>query len=417
MPIDTGDTAWMLIASSLVLLMIPSLGLFEAGLLRKKNTVSIFMQIFFGMALLSVMWFIFGFSLSFGPDTAGLAGNLEWNFLKGIPWDSALTQYAPSIPGVLFVKFEMMFAVITPLLLTGAIAERMKFSAFVLFVVAWSILIYYPLVHWIWTPDGWLNKLGVKDFAGGIVIHTSAGMGALAAALVLGRRKDFGPSIMVPHSIPLAVLGSSLLWLGWFGFNAGSALASGGVAGNTVINTQMASAISALIWVGLSWMRTGKPSVIAAINGAIAGLAGITPASGYVSVEHAFVIGIAIGLASYLGVLFLKDRLKIDDALDVSSIHGIPGIIGSMAIGIFASLAINPNGANGLLYGNPSQLWIQGVGVGVAAALGFGGTYVIMKVIDLLIGVRVDPKVEEVGLDIAEHAERAYSDEDELEKI
>jgi ammonium transporter, Amt family len=417
LPIDTGDTAWMLIASSLVLLMIPSLGLFEAGLLRKKNTVSIFMQIFFGMALLSVMWFIFGFSLSFGPDTAGLAGNLEWNFLKGVPWDSALTEYAPSIPGVLFVKFEMMFAVITPLLLTGAIAERMKFSAFVIFVVAWSILIYYPLVHWIWTPDGWLSKLGVKDFAGGIVIHTSAGMGALAAALVLGRRKDFGPSIMVPHSIPLAVLGSSLLWLGWFGFNAGSALASGGVAGNTVINTQMASAISALIWVGLSWMRTGKPSVIAAINGAIAGLAGITPASGYVSVEHAFVIGIAIGLASYLGVLFLKDRLKIDDALDVSSIHGIPGIIGSMAIGIFASIAINPNGANGLLYGNPSQLWIQGVGVGVAAALGFGGTYVIMKVIDLLIGVRVDPKVEEVGLDIAEHAERAYSDEDELEKI
>lgn len=417
MPIDTGDTAWMLVASSLVLLMIPSLGLFEAGLLRKKNTVSIFMQIFFGMALLSVMWFIFGFSLSFGPDTAGLAGNLQWTFLKGIPWDSALTQYAPNIPGVLFVKFEMMFAVITPLLLTGAIAERMKFSAFVLFIAAWSLLIYYPLVHWIWGVDGWLNKLGVKDFAGGIVIHTSAGMGALAAALVLGRRKDFGPSIMVPHSIPLAVLGSSLLWLGWFGFNAGSALASGGVAGNTVINTHMASAVSALIWVGLSWMRTGKPSVIAAINGAIAGLAGITPASGYVSVEHAFVIGIAIGLASYLGVLFLKDRFKIDDALDVSSIHGIPGIIGSMAIGIFASTAINPAGANGLLYGNANQLLIQGVGVGIAAALGFGGTYAIMKVIDVLIGVRVDPKMEEVGLDIAEHAERAYSDEDELEKI
>jgi ammonium transporter, Amt family len=417
LPIDTGDTAWMLVASSLVLLMIPSLGLFEAGLLRKKNTVSIFMQIFFGMALLSVMWFIFGFSLSFGPDTAGLAGNLEWTFLKGVPWDSALTQYAPNIPGVLFVKFEMMFAVITPLLLTGAIAERMKFSAFVLFIAAWSLLIYYPLVHWIWGVDGWLNKLGVKDFAGGIVIHTSAGMGALAAALVLGRRKDFGPSIMVPHSIPLAVLGSSLLWLGWFGFNAGSALASGGVAGNTVINTHMASAVSALIWVGLSWMRTGKPSVIAAINGAIAGLAGITPASGYVSVEHAFAIGIAIGLASYLGVLFLKDRFKIDDALDVSSIHGILGIIGSMAIGIFASTAINPAGANGLLYGNANQLLIQGVGVGIAAALGFGGTYVIMKVIDILIGIRVDPKVEELGLDIAEHAERAYSDEDELEKI
>ncbi len=415
--IDTGDTAWMLIASSLVLLMIPSLGLFEAGLLRKKNTVSIFMQIFFGMALLSVMWFIFGFSLSFGPDTSGLAGNLEWTFLKGIPWDAALTQYAPSIPGVLFVKFEMMFAVITPLLLTGAIAERMKFSAFVLFIVAWSLLIYYPLVHWIWGVGGWLNNLGVKDFAGGIVIHTSAGMGALAAALVLGRRKDFGPSIMVPHSIPLAVLGSSLLWLGWFGFNAGSALASGGVAGNTVINTHMASAVSALIWVGLSWMKTGKPSVIAAINGAIAGLAGITPASGYVSVEHAFVIGIAIGIASYLGVLLLKDRLKIDDALDVSSVHGIAGIIGALSIGIFASTAINPTGVNGLLYGNANQLLIQAIGVGIAAGLGFGGTYIIMKVIDLLIGVRVSSKVEESGLDIEEHAERAYSDEDELSKI
>jgi Amt family ammonium transporter len=407
----------MLIASSLVLLMIPSLGLFEAGLLRKKNTVSIFMQIFFGMALLSVMWFTFGFSLSFAPGTSGLIGNLQWAFLKGVPWDAPLTQYAPTIPGVLFVKFEMMFAVITPLLITGAIAERMKFSAFVLFIAAWSLLIYYPLVHWIWGVDGWLNKLGVKDFAGGIVIHTSAGIGALAAALVLGRRKDFGPSIMVPHSIPLAVLGSSLLWLGWFGFNAGSALASRGVAGNTVINTHMASAVSALIWVGLSWKRTGKPSVIAAINGAIAGLAGITPASGYVSVENAFVIGIAVGIASYLGVLLLKDRLKIDDALDVSSVHGISGIIGSLSIGIFASIAINPHGVNGLLYGNPQQLLIQAIGVGVAALLGFGGTYLIMKVINVLIGSRVSPKVEEEGLDISEHAERAYSDEDELGKL
>src|SRR6185503_10268479 len=414
--IDTGNTAWMLVASSLVLLMIPALGMFEAGLLRKKNTVSIFMQIFFGLALLSVMWFIFGFSLTFGPDTAGLVGNLDWTFLKGVPFNDSLANYAPTIPGVLFAKFEMMFAVITPLLLTGAIAERMKFSAFIIFIVVWSFLIYYPLVHWIW-GGGWLGKLGVVDFAGGIVIHTSAGMGALAAALILGRRLNYGPAIMVPHSIPLAVLGSALLWLGWFGFNAGSALASGGVAGNTVINTHMASAVSALIWVGLSWMRTGKPSVIAAINGAIAGLAGITPASGYVSVEHAFAIGIAIGIASYLGVLFLKDRLKIDDALDVSSIHGIAGIIGAISIGIFATTAINPTGVNGLLYGNPHQLLIQAIGVGVAAALGFGGTYAIMKVIDVLIGVRVSPKVESVGLDIEEHAERAYSDDDELSKI
>ncbi|HSB57177.1 MAG TPA: ammonium transporter [Nitrosopumilaceae archaeon] len=412
MPIDTGDTSWMLIASSLVLLMIPALGLFEAGLLRKKNTVSVFMQIFFGMALLSVMWFTFGFSLTFGPDTGGIVGNLDWAFLKGVPFDDSL-PIAPTIPGVLFAKFQMMFAVITPLLLTGAIAERMKFSAFILFIVAWSALIYYPLVHWIW-GGGWLGDLGVFDFAGGIVIHTSAGMGALAAALVLGRRKNYGPSIMIPHSIPIAVLGSSLLWLGWFGFNAGSALASGGVAGNTVIVTHMASAVSALIWVGLSWMRTGKPSVIAAINGAIAGLAGITPASGYVSVEHSFVIGIAIGLASYIGVLFFKEKLKIDDALDVSSVHGVAGIIGAIAIGLFASSLINPHGPDGLLFGHPEQLLLQAIGVGVAGTLGFGGTFVIMKVIDMLIGVRVSPKTEEAGLDIEEHAERAYADEDEF---
>jgi len=395
--------------------MIPALGMFEAGLLRKKNTVSIFMQIFFGLALLSIMWFIFGFSLTFGPDTAGLVGNLDWTFLKGVPFNDSLANYAPTIPGVLFVKFEMMFAVITPLLITGAIAERMKFSAFIIFIAVWSFLIYYPLVHWIW-GGGWLGKLGVVDFAGGIVIHTSIGMGALAAALVLGRRLNYGPAIMVPHSIPLAVLGSALLWLGWFGFNAGSALASGGVAGNTVINTHMASSVSALIWVGLSWMRTGKPSIIAAINGAIAGLAGITPASGYVSVEHAFLIGIAVGIASYLGVIFLKDRLKIDDALDVSSVHGIAGIIGALAIGIFAASIINPMGPNGLLYGNPSQLLIQAIGVGVAGVMGFFGTYAILKVIDVLIGIRVSAKVEQEGLDISEHAERAYSDEDEFER-
>ena len=415
MPIDTGNTAWMLVASSLVLLMIPALGMFEAGLLRKKNTVSIFMQIFFGLALLSVMWFIFGFSLTFGPDTAGLVGNLDWTFLKGVPFNDSLANYAPTIPGVLFAKFEMMFAVITPLLITGAIAERMKFSAFIIFIAVWSFLIYYPLVHWIW-GGGWLGKLGVVDFAGGIVIHTSAGMGALSAALILGRRLNYGPAIMVPHSIPLAVLGSALLWLGWFGFNAGSALASGGVAGNTVINTHMASSVSALIWVGLSWLRTGKPSIIAAINGAIAGLAGITPASGYVSVEHAFLIGIAVGIASYLGVIFLKDRLKIDDALDVSSVHGIAGIIGALAIGIFAASIINPMGPNGLLYGNPSQLLIQAIGVGVAGVMGFFGTYIILKVIDVLIGIRVSAKVEQEGLDISEHAERAYSDEDEFER-
>ena len=411
--IDTGDTAWMLIAGCLVLLMIPALGLFESGLLRKKNTVSIFMQIFFGMSLLSVMWFVFGFSLSFGPSTTGVIGNLDWSFLKGIPWDAPLEQYAPSIPGVLFVKFQLMFACITPLLLTGTIAERMKFSSFIIFISAWSMLIYYPIVNMVW-GGGWLAQLGVVDFAGGIVIHTTVGMAALAAALVLGKRRGFGPAINIPHSIPLAVLGSSLLWLGWFGFNAGSALASGGVAGNTVIVTHLASSVSALIWAGLSWMRTGKPSIVATINGAIAGLAGITPASGYISVEHSFVLAIAIGILSYGGVVLIRDKLKIDDALDVSSVHGIAGIVGALGIGIFASTLINPSGVDGLLYGNYDQIWIQGVGIAVAAAMGFGGTWILLQLIKHLIGIRVEPEEEDIGLDISEHAEQAYSDEEEF---
>jgi Amt family ammonium transporter len=413
MVLDSGDTAWMLVAGSLVLLMIPALGLFESGLLRKKNAASIFMQIFFGLALLSVMWFVFGFSLSFGDSNNGFIGNMDWVFLKGVPSDDSL-DYAPTIPGVLFVKFQLMFACITPLLLTGTIAERMKFSSFIIFIAAWSTLIYYPLVHWVW-GGGWLAELGVVDFAGGIVIHTSVGMAALAAAIVLGKRRNYGPAIMIPHSIPLAVLGSSLLWLGWFGFNAGSALAaSGGVAGNTVIVTHMASSVSALIWGGLSWVRTGKPSVVATINGAIAGLAGITPASGFVSAEHAFVIGIAIGVISYSGVVLFKEKLHIDDALDVSSVHGVAGIVGSLAIGIFASTMINPGGVDGLLYGNPDQLWIQAVGVAVAAAIGFGGTWILMQLIKHLIGIRVSPEVEDIGLDISEHAESAYSDEEEF---
>ena len=413
MVLDSGDTAWMLVAGSLVLLMIPALGLFESGLLRKKNAASIFMQIFFGLALLSVMWFVFGFSLSFSPSEHGLIGDMEWVFLKGVPSDDSL-PFAPTIPGVLFVKFQLMFACITPLLLTGTIAERMKFSSFIVFISAWSMLIYYPLVHWVW-GGGWLAELGVVDFAGGIVIHTSVGMAALAAALVLGKRRNYGPAIMIPHSIPLAVLGSSLLWLGWFGFNAGSALAaSGGVAGNTVIVTHMASSVSALIWGGLSWVRTGKPSVVATINGAIAGLAGITPASGFVSAEHAFVIGIAIGVISYSGVVLFKEKLHIDDALDVSSVHGVAGIVGSLAIGIFASTMINPGGVDGLLYGNPDQLWIQAVGVAVAGAIGFGGTWILMQIIKHLIGIRVSAEVEDIGLDISEHAESAYSDEEEF---
>ena len=406
MPIDTGDTAWMLISTGLVMLMIPALGFFEAGLIRSKNSLSILMQTFSGLAILSVLWFVIGFTLVYGPSYGGIIGGLNWIFFNGVPINKSL-DYAPTIPGVTFATYQMMFAVITPLLITGAFAERLKYSAFFVFIIAWSIFIYYPLAHWVW-GKGWLAHLGVFDFAGGIVIHTSAGMGAIAAAVVLGRRKNFGPDIMVPHNIPLSVIGATMLWLGWFGFNAGSALASGGLAGNTLLVSQIASATSAVVWIGLSWRRSKKPSTTAVINGAIAGLAGVTPAAGFISAQNSFFLGIVLGFVSYYGILLLKEHLKIDDVLDVGSVHGITGIVGALAIGLIASTIINPAGPNGLLYGNLTQIGIQALGVGVAALLGFGGTVIIMKVINAVIGLRVKEEEEEIGLDITQHAERAY---------
>lgn len=406
MPIDTGDTTWMFLSTGLVMLMVPALGFFEAGLLRSKNSLSVIMQTFSGMAILSTIWFAIGFTLVFGPPTGGFLGGLDFLFFNNVPINDSL-PIAPTIPGITFATFQMMFAVITPLLITGAFAERVKWSAFFVFIIAWSVLIYYPLAHWVW-GGGWLAQLGVYDFAGGIVIHTSAGLASLAAALVLGRRKNFGPDIMVPHNIPLAVIGAALLWLGWFGFNGGSALASGALAANAILVTQIGAATSAFVWILLSWKRSGKPSTTAAINGAICGLAGVTPAAGFISAQNSFLLGIILGFASYFAILLLKEHWKIDDALDVSSVHGVTGIVGSLAIGIIASAAINPAGPDGWLYGNPMQLGIQALGVAVAAALGFGGTVVIMKVIDATIGLKVREDEEDIGLDVTQHAERAY---------
>jgi Amt family ammonium transporter len=406
MAIDTGDTTWMLISTGLVMTMTPALGFFEAGLIRGKNSLSVIMQTFSGLAILSTLWFVLGFTLVFSPSQGGFIGGFDWLFYNNVPFNESL-DYAPTIPGVTFATYQMMFAVITPLLITGAFAERVKWNAFVVFIVVWSIFIYYPLAHWVW-GRGWLAELGVFDFAGGIVIHTSAGLGSLAAALVLGRRKNFGPDIMVPHNIPLAVIGAALLWIGWFGFNAGSALASGSLAANTLLVTHIASCTSALVWIGLSWKRAGKPSSTAAINGAISGLAGVTPASGFISAQNSFLLGIVLGFASYYAILLLKEHLKIDDALDVSSVHGVTGIVGALAIGLIASTLINPAGPDGLLYGNPMQLAVQAFGVAVAAALGFGGTLIIMKIIDATIGLKVREEEEDIGLDITQHAERAY---------
>ena len=408
MAIDTGDTAWMLISTGLVMLMTPALGFFEAGLIRSKNALSVLVQIFSGIAILSALWFIVGFTLVFAPSQGGIIGGLNWIFFVDVPINDSL-EYATTIPGVTFASFKMMFAVITPLLITGAFAERLKWSSFFIFIIAWSFLVYYPLAHWIW-GRGWLADLGVYDFAGGIVIHTSAGLASIAAALILGRRRNFGPDIMVPHNIPLAVLGASLLWIGWFGFNAGSALAAGSLAANTLLVTQIASVTSAMVWLFLSWRRAGKPSTTAVINGAISGLAGVTPAAGFITAQSSFFLGIVLGFASYYGILLIKEHFKIDDALDVSSVHGITGIVGSIAIGLVATTIINPNGPNGLLYGNSIQLAIQALGVAVAAVLAFVGTIAIMKIIDATIGLKVKDEEEEIGLDITQHAERAYVD-------
>ena len=408
MAIDTGDTTWMLISTGLVLLMTPALGFFEAGLIRSKNALSVLVQTFSGLAILSALWFVLGFTLVFAPSQGGLIGGLDWIFFRDVPVNGSL-DYAPTIPGVTFASFQMMFAVITPLLITGAFAERLKWSSFFIFIIAWSIIVYFPLAHWVW-GRGWLADLGVFDFAGGIVIHTSAGLASIAAALVLGRRRNFGPDIMVPHNIPLAVLGASLLWIGWFGFNAGSALASGSLAANTLLVTHIGSVTSAIVWLLLSWRRAGKPSTTAVINGAVSGLAGVTPAAGFITAQSSFLLGIVLGFASYYGILLIKERLKIDDALDVSSVHGITGIVGSVAIGLVATTVINPAGPDGLLYGNSIQLAIQALGVAVAAALAFVGTIVIMKVIDATIGLKVRSEEEEIGLDITQHAERAYVD-------
>jgi Amt family ammonium transporter len=406
MVINSGDTTWMMVSTGLVMLMTPALGFFESGFIRSKNALSVIMQTFSGLGILSILWILVGFSLVFAPSYEGIIGNLSWIAFNNVPIYTSL-EYAPTIPGVSFASFQMMFAVITPLLITGAFAEKMKWSSFLIFIVLWSIFVYYPLAHWIW-GKGWLAQIGVFDFAGGIVIHTSAGMGSIASAIIFGRRKYFGHDVLRPHNVPLAVLGASLLWVGWFGFNAGSALASGGLAANTLLVTHAASAASAVVWIFLSWKSSGKPSLTAGINGAIAGLAGVTAASGFISVQSSLLLGILVGFASFYGIVLLKQRLKIDDVLDVGSVHGITGIIGSLAIGFVATKFINLSGPNGLLYGNAMQLASQALGVGVAIVIGFIGTLVIMKIIDVTLGLRVKESEEDIGLDISQLSERAY---------
>jgi Amt family ammonium transporter len=404
--ISSGDTAWLLVATALVMLMTPALGFFYGGLVRRKNVLATIMHSFFILALISVQWVLWGYSLAFGPDRGGIIGGLEWVGLNGVGLEPNL-DYAATVPHQAFMAFQMMFAVITPALITGAFAERKRFKAFVLFSLLWATLVYAPVAHWVWAVGGWLRGLGALDFAGGTVVHITSGVSALVAALVLGRRIGFGQEPMDPHDATMTVLGAGLLWFGWFGFNAGSALTAGSLAVSAFVVTNTAAAMGALTWMTVSWLHHRRPSVVGAAAGAVAGLVAITPASGFVAPAAAVVIGFGAGIVCYWAVQ-LKSRLGVDDALDVWAVHGVGGTWGALATGLFATTAVNAAGANGLLYGNPQQLLTQLLAVVVVWAYSAAVTWGILKVIDVLIGLRVAEEEEVLGLDTTQHGEVAY---------
>jgi Amt family ammonium transporter len=403
--INGGDTAWLLVATALVMVMLPGLALFYGGLVRRKNVLSTIMHSFFGLAIVSVVWVLVGFSIAFGTDVNGwgLIGGIDFLGFMGVG-AAPSTTYGTTIPFVLFAGFQLMFAAITPALITGAFAERKRFGAFVLFTILWSVLVYSPLAHWVWAADGWLFKLGALDFAGGTVVHISSGVSALVVALVIGRRTVNGDR-MEPHDVPMTVLGAGLLWFGWFGFNAGSALAANGLAANALVSTNTAAAAATITWVLASYIHKRKVSVIGAACGAVAGLVAVTPASGFVTPGGALLIGLFVGGLCYSATL-LRARLKVDDALDVFAVHGVGGMFGAVATGVLATTAINAY--PGLIDGNPGQVAIQLVAVGATVAFSAVSTFVIVKVVDFILGIRVAMKDEEVGLDIAVHGEAAY---------
>ncbi|MDQ0286742.1 Amt family ammonium transporter [Desulfofundulus luciae] len=408
--VDTGDTAFVLISAALVMIMtLPGVALFYGGMVRRKNTLSTIMQSLFIMALISVQWVLWGYSIAFGPDKAHLFGSLAWLGLNGVG-QAPNPDYSATIPHLAFMAFQMMFAVITPALITGAFAERMRFPAFVAFTLLWATFVYDPLAHWVWGVDGWLRNLGALDFAGGTVVHISSGVSGLIAALVLGRRRGYGSEPMVPHNLPLTVLGAALLWFGWFGFNAGSALSANGLAASAFVVTNTAAAAAALSWVFAEWIHHGKPTVLGGASGLVAGLVAITPASGFVGPMPAVIIGLVAGVVCYLAVSVLKSTLGYDDSLDAFGVHGIGGTWGALATGLFASRAVNPAGVDGLLFGNPHQLWIQFISVLASWLFAAVMTFVILKVVGLFFKLRASEDEEVQGLDITQHGEDAYSD-------
>ena len=404
--INTGDTAFLLLSAALVMLMTPALAFFYGGMVRGKNVLGTMLQSVVAIALVSVTWILWGYSLGFGPDRGGLIGGLDWVGLRGVGLEPN-AEYAATVPHQAYMIYQCMFAAITPALITGAFAERVKFKAFVIFLVLWSTVVYAPLAHWVWGVGGWLRTMGALDFAGGTVVHISSGISALVAAVVIGRRRGFPDTPMPPHNLPFTILGAALLWFGWFGFNAGSAVAASGLATAAFVATNTAAAAATLAWLAMDYAVKGKPTALGAASGAVTGLVAITPASGFVSPMAALAIGALAGVVCFTAVT-LRARSRLDDSLDVFGVHGVGGTLGALLTGVFASKAINPAGADGLLLGNPGLVGIQAVAILATWAYAGGVTFVLLKVLDAVLGLRVDPEQEESGLDLTEHGEIAY---------
>lgn len=416
-PLNAGDEAWVLASSALVLVMTPGLALFYGGMVRSKNVITTMLQVFAVIGVVSVQWVLFGYSLAFGPDVHHLIGSLAWIGFRHVGAAPA-TAYAPTIPNELFSIFQLMFAVITPALIVGGLAERMKFKAFLLFIVLWATFVYDPLAHWVWGAGGWLHNMGVLDFAGGTVVHISSGVAGLVCAILLGKRKGIRRDEHVrAHNVPMVLIGTALLWFGWFGFNAGSALNAGPLATSAFLVTNTAAAAASLAWMAVEWWRTGKPTLMGACAGAVCGLVAITPAAGFVGPLGGIAIGFGGGAICYFAASTLKNRFGYDDALDAFGGHGLGGTWGALATGLFAEVAINRGGANGLFYGNPHQLLLQALGVATAWVFSAAGTFVIFKLVDRVVGCRVTPEQEAAGLDVALHGEDAYPEQVTVERI
>jgi len=403
---NTGDTAFVLASAGLVMLMTPGLAFFYGGMVRRKNILGVLMQCFIILCVLSLQWVLFGYSLAFSKGN-GFIGGLQWAFLNGVGLEPN-ADYAATIPHQAFMIYQGMFAIITPALIIGAFAERMKFSAFLIFSLAWAFFIYDPVAHWVWGTGGWLREMGALDFAGGTVVHINAGVAALVTAVMLGKRKNINHAVP-PHNLPLTVMGGALLWFGWFGFNAGSALAANGTAVNAFVVTNTAAAAGGLTWALIDWFHVGKPTMFGTVTGAVGGLVAITPAAGFVGVIPAIFIGVGVSVICFFAVSWLKPKFGYDDSLDAFGVHGIGGIWGALATGLFASTAINAGGANGLFFGNPKQVLVQLVAVAVTAVYTLAGSFILLKLIDKTVGLRVTEKDELMGLDLTQHKESAYT--------